>query len=107
MFGNYTQCMVVQELVHARLMAALHAQSSSSQAKAQSVQSSESFNVVLFVRDEAAGIVIGKQGFVLNQIRKQSGAKIYIMREHVKGQRPCILSGDLSHILRAEKHIFD
>merc|ERR1711988_783523 len=83
MIGNYNQCMVVQELVHGRLMAAWHEQGS--KAKDQKGELSDAFQVVLFVRAEAAGVVIGKQGFVLNQIRNQSGARIYLLREQVKG----------------------
>mmetsp|Transcript_43359 Transcript_43359/g.98407 ORF Transcript_43359/g.98407 Transcript_43359/m.98407 type:complete len:99 (-) Transcript_43359:61-357(-) len=49
---------------------------------------------------------MGKQGFVLGLIKKQSGAKITLLHEHVKGQRPCVLTGALQNVLRAERHIF-
>lgn len=62
---------------------------------------------MLFIRAEAAGVVIGKQGWVLNRIRKQSNARIQLLREELRGQRPCIIEGPLPNILRAEKHVFD
>jgi serine/threonine protein kinase/predicted RNA-binding protein YlqC (UPF0109 family) len=96
--GNYNQCVIVQELVHGRLTDALRVDGQ------QPVDRSE---VVLWVRAEAAGVVIGKQGFVLKQIRKQSGARIQLLRDQVKGQRPCILAGEMQSILRAERHVFD
>ena len=63
--------------------------------------------VMLFIRAEAAGVVIGKQGWVLNRVRKQSLARIQLLREELRGQRPCIIEGPLPNILRAEKHVFD
>jgi len=95
--GNYNQCVIVQEVVHARMVDAL---------RADKQEPNDQLEVVLFVRAEAAGVVIGKQGFVLNQIRKQSGVKIQLLREQVMGQRPCILTGMFPSILRAERHIF-
>ncbi|CAE6920188.1 unnamed protein product [Symbiodinium sp. CCMP2592] len=97
-FGTYNQCVIVQELVHGRLMDAL---------RAEGKEPTTETAVVLFVRAEAAGMVIGKQGWVLKQIRKQSNAKIQLLREEVRGQRPCIIEGELQSIIRAEKHVFD
>lgn len=48
-----------------------------------------SADVIVFVRSEAAGMVTGKQGFVVNQIRKQSGASVQLMRDEVQNTRPC------------------
>lgn len=96
MIGNYKQCKVAQELVHEQLANALHTDWQDTEAE-----------VLLLVRAEAAGVVTGKQGFVLNQIREQSGARIQLLREEVEGQRPCILTGTLQTLLRAEKHVFD
>merc|ERR1711908_40063 len=66
-----------------------------------------SVEVELFVRAEAAGVVIGKQGFVLQQIRRQSGAKIYLRKEEEEGLRPCQISGPLKNVLDAQKHVFE
>eukprot|EP00931_Biecheleriopsis_adriatica_P039178 TRINITY_DN22416_c0_g1_i2.p1 TRINITY_DN22416_c0_g1~~TRINITY_DN22416_c0_g1_i2.p1 ORF type:complete len:702 (+),score=160.23 TRINITY_DN22416_c0_g1_i2:85-2190(+) len=96
--GNYNQCVIVQELVIGRLMDAKRAEGQESTTETQ---------VVVLVRAEAAGMVIGKQGWVLRQIRKQSNAKIQLLREEVRGHRPCIIEGELQNILRAEKHVFD
>lgn len=63
--------------------------------------------VLLLIRAEAAGIVKGKQGFVLKQICEQSGAKVQLLEEEVRGQRPCIVTGALASVLAAEQHIFD
>jgi len=96
MIGNYRQCKAAQELVHEQL------------AKAQNADWQDTeVEVLLLVRAEAAGVVTGKQGFVLSQIREQSGASIQLLREEVEGQRPCILAGSLPSVLRAEKHVFD
>jgi len=98
--GNYNQCVIVQELVYGRLMDARRAESPGEEPAAET-------EVVVLVRAEAAGMVIGKQGWVLKQIRKQSNAKIQLLREEIRGQRPCIIEGELTNILRAEKHVFD
>ena len=97
-FGTYGQCVILQELVHGRLREAL---------RAEGKEPTTETAAVLFVRAEAAGMVIGKQGWMLKQIRKQSNAKIQLLREEVRGQRPCIIEGELQSILRAEKHVFD
>lgn len=96
--GTYYQCSVVQELVHGRMMQAQ---------RAEGKEPTGEISVTLFVRAEAAGVVIGKQGWVLGRVRKQSGAKINLLREEVRGQRPCIIEGFFQNVLQAEKHIFD
>lgn len=96
--GNYTQCAIVQELVRGRLADAL---------RAEGRELADRAEVILFVRAEAAGVVTGKQQFKLKQIRKESGAEIHLQPETVKGQRPCILVGPFSSILRAQRHVFD
>lgn len=96
--GTYNQCVILQELVHGRMMDAL---------RAEGHAPSDQSELVLMVRAEAAGVVIGKQGFMLKQIRERSGATITLLREQVQGQRPCILTGTLRDVLRAEKHVFD
>jgi len=98
--GNYFQCVMLQELLHGRLCDARPAEG-------QDGPSLRECEAVVLVRTEAAGVVIGKQGFVLKQIRKQSGARIQLLRELVKGHRPCILSGTLQSVFRAERHVFD
>lgn len=95
--GNYNQVAVVQEIVHSRVLEAC---------KQEGREAPVQVEVVLLVRAEAAGVVIGKQGFVLSQIRKQSGARIQLLHEQIKGQRPCVLAGELQNVLRAERHVF-
>eukprot|EP00435_Cladocopium_sp_Y103_P038644 s1112_g10.t1 len=73
--GTYYQCSVVQELVHGRMMQAQ---------RAEGKEPTGEISVTLFVRAEAAGVVIGKQGWVLGRVRKQSGAKINLLREEVR-----------------------
>lgn len=98
MLGNCGQCSVLQELLFGRFREAL---------RQEGQEPVDHFEVAMLVRAEGAGVVVGKQGFVINQIRKQSGAKIQLLREQIKGKRPCILSGSLQSILRAERHVFD
>lgn len=98
LLGSYAQCSIVQELVHSRLMDALRAPGSTP------VDHTE---LMLLVRTEAAGVVIGKQGFMLEQIRKRSGAAVKLLREQLQGQRPCILTGAAQDVMRAERHVFD
>lgn len=94
--GNYKQCKVAEQIVHEQLSTAM-------QVDWQDAQT----DIILFVRSEAAGMVTGKQGFVLNQIRKQSGAQLQLLRDEVQSTRPCIISGTLQSILKAQKHIFE
>jgi len=96
--GNYNQCLKVQQVVHRQIADVLRAEGQEPWGEAKAV---------LLVRAEAAGVVIGKQGFVLKQIGNQSGAKVQLLREELQGQRPCIITGELSSVLRAEKHVFD
>ncbi|CAJ1338578.1 unnamed protein product [Effrenium voratum] len=96
MIGSYKQCKVAQQLVHEQLSTAMQVEWQDAQA-----------DILVFVRSEAAGMVTGKQGFVLNQIRKQSGAQVQLLRDEVQSTRPCIISGTLQSILKAQKHIFE
>lgn len=96
--GKYSQCAIAQELLQRRLWDALHAEGQ---------EPCAGLEAVLLVRAEAAGVVIGKQGFCLQQIREQSGARIQLLREEVEGQRPCIIKGELQSLLQAQRHIFD
>jgi len=98
MLGNCVQCSVLQELLYSRLREAL---------LLEGHESPDRCEVALLIRAECAGVVVGKQGFVINKIRKQSGARLQLLREQVKSQRPCILTGSLQSILRAERHVFD
>lgn len=97
--GNCNQCLLVQEVLQRRLAEVVRAEGQGAAA--------DRLDLLLFIRTEAAGVVIGKQGFVLNQIRRQSGAQIQLRREEVKGQRPCLVSGILQNVVRAERHVFD
>jgi len=99
MIGNFKQCVIVQELVYEQLTGV----SSPNTAGGTEMD----IEVVLLIRGEAAGVVVGKQGFVLRQIRKQSGARVQLFREECQGQRPCVVAGPLQQVIRAERHIFD
>eukprot|EP00419_Tripos_fusus_P083682 CAMPEP_0172936012 /NCGR_PEP_ID=MMETSP1075-20121228/221803_1 /TAXON_ID=2916 /ORGANISM="Ceratium fusus, Strain PA161109" /LENGTH=577 /DNA_ID=CAMNT_0013797379 /DNA_START=150 /DNA_END=1880 /DNA_ORIENTATION=- len=94
--GTFRQCKVAQELVHERLAHASKADWRDTEAE-----------VLLLVRSEAAGVITGKQGFVLNQIREQSKATIQLLRDQVEGQRPLKIAGTLQSILLAERHVFE
>uniref|UniRef100_A0A7S2QNB2 K Homology domain-containing protein n=1 Tax=Zooxanthella nutricula TaxID=1333877 RepID=A0A7S2QNB2_9DINO len=97
--GTSSQCTVVQEVLFGRLAEALRAHGQPLAADRAAL--------LLFIRAEAAGVVVGKQGFVLRQIGQQSGASIELLREEVKRLRPCIITGTWQNVLRAERHVFD
>lgn len=94
--GTFRQCKVAQELVHERLAHASKADWRDTEAE-----------VLLLVRSEAAGVITGKQGYVLNQIREQSKATIQLLRDQVEGQRPLKIAGTLQSLLLAERHVFE
>lgn len=93
--GNYKQCKVAQELIHEQVAHALNAD-----------WRDQEVEVYILVRTEATGVVTGKQGFVLDRIRKHSGARIRLLRQEVEGQRPCVVSGSLQSVLRAQRFVF-
>jgi len=93
--GTYKQCKIAQELVHEQIANALKKDWRDQEAE-----------VLLFVRIEAAGVVTGKQGYVLDNIRKHSGARIQLLRQEVENQRPCIIAGTLQNVLRAQRLVF-
>jgi len=97
MIGTYQQCSTAQSLVYQQLAEA---------AQSQGTELNEA-TVMLMVRREAAGGVIGKQGACLKQIREQSNAKIQLSRDEVEGQRPCTITGDLRCVLEAERLIYE
>lgn len=99
LIGRYVQCMAVQKMIHERVIDASHIEG------AQQLDVEE--EVLLFIRAEAVGVVTGKMGFMVTQICQQSGAKIQLLHEEVKGQRPCLVTGKLQSVLLAERHIFD
>jgi len=94
--GNFKQCKVAQELVHEQIAIGLQKDWQDTLA-----------DVYLLVRKEAAGVVTGKRGFVLNQIKAQSGARIQLLQTEVEGQRLCRVQGTLTNVIRAERHVFD
>mmetsp|Transcript_115887 Transcript_115887/g.368468 ORF Transcript_115887/g.368468 Transcript_115887/m.368468 type:complete len:655 (-) Transcript_115887:3-1967(-) len=94
-FGNYKQCKLAQELVHEQIATAQDADWRDLETE-----------VYLLVRGEAAGVVTGKQGFVLDRIRKHSGARIQLLRQELEGQRPCMIAGNLQSVLRAQRLVF-
>lgn len=93
--GNYKQCKLAQEIVNEQVTSAQDEDWRDAQSE-----------VLLLVRAEAAGVVTGKQGFVLDRIRKHAGARIQLLRQEVEGQRPCIVSGTLQSVLRAQRLVF-
>merc|ERR1712032_571881 len=94
--GNCDQCVCVQELLYSRLAEAL---------RSEGQDLAGGTELLLLIREEAAGIVIGKRGFVLQQMRRQSGATIELYREEVQGQRHCIITGTLQNVIKAERHV--
>jgi len=97
MQGTYSQCAEAQGLVCEQMQDAAVALG----------QENVDTTSIFFIRKEAAGAVVGKQGAALRQIRELSGAKIQLAREEVEGQRPCSITGPLELILQAEKLIFE
>lgn len=96
--GNAQQCAMAQSLIHEQLVEA---------SAVAGAEFSGDVTAMLFIRKEAAGAVIGKQGAGLKQVREQSGAKIQLARDEVEGQRPCTISGGLAQVLKAEELIFN
>mmetsp|Transcript_3656 Transcript_3656/g.6527 ORF Transcript_3656/g.6527 Transcript_3656/m.6527 type:complete len:591 (-) Transcript_3656:99-1871(-) len=94
--GPYRQSKMAQMMIHEQLSTALQMDWQDAEAE-----------TILLVRAEAAGMVTGKQGYALNQIRKRSGARVQLLRDEVQGTRPCKISGNLQQILKAQKHIFE
>eukprot|EP00929_Paragymnodinium_shiwhaense_P113401 TRINITY_DN81692_c0_g1_i1.p1 TRINITY_DN81692_c0_g1~~TRINITY_DN81692_c0_g1_i1.p1 ORF type:complete len:743 (-),score=165.22 TRINITY_DN81692_c0_g1_i1:106-2334(-) len=102
--GNYKQCVMVQEFICKQIADKLRTEGAVSP---ETRDDSLEVEAVLLIRAEAAGVVIGKQGFVIKRLQKLSGARIQVQREEVEGQRPCVISGSLTSVLKAEMHIFD
>jgi len=96
--GTYNQCETAQTMLHGQLIEA-------SQAAGQDVGD---ITVVMLIRKEAAGAVIGKQGTGLKSIREQSGgARVQLAREELEGQRPVTITGPLTNVLVAERLVLD
>jgi len=95
--GKFSQVVTAQELLSQQLAEA---------ATAAGTELGE-VQVVFMVRKEAAGVVIGKQGASLTEIREKSGARIQLAREEAMGQRSCNISGSLEAVLQAETLIFE
>lgn len=95
--GKFGQVAAAQELLTQQL------------AEAATAAGSEpgEVQVMYLVRKEAAGVVIGKQGSTLTEIREKSGARIQLAREEAMGQRCCNISGSLEAVLQAETLIFE
>merc|ERR1719221_2341800 len=95
--GGYSQCVAAEQMLHAQIVEA---------AQAAGVDVGE-VTVVLFVRKEDAGAVIGKQGSSLKEVRETSGAKIQLAREEVEGLRPCQISGSFQNVAKAQQMIYE
>jgi len=98
LMGNFNQCSAVQNYVHKQIADAMRAEGQEPPAEIE---------VVLLVRAETAGVVIGKQGFKIKQIGKQSGANVKVLQEAVERQRPCVITGSFENVLSAERHVYD
>lgn len=96
--GTYDQAISAQGIVFEQLRAA-----ASLAGEAEVCE----LSVVFFIRREATGAVVGRQGASLTEIREQSGAKIKLEKEEVNGHRPCALAGTLASVVAAEKMVFD
>eukprot|EP00928_Gymnodinium_smaydae_P073916 TRINITY_DN57016_c0_g1_i1.p1 TRINITY_DN57016_c0_g1~~TRINITY_DN57016_c0_g1_i1.p1 ORF type:complete len:708 (+),score=69.65 TRINITY_DN57016_c0_g1_i1:146-2125(+) len=93
--GSYVQCEQAQSMFAGYLADAM---------RAQNLQLRD-VTVIVFVRKEVVGAIIGKQGTTLQRLRKQSGAKMWVLREEVDAKQPCIITGTLSSVQLAEKLI--
>eukprot|EP00448_Togula_jolla_P010872 CAMPEP_0170610316 /NCGR_PEP_ID=MMETSP0224-20130122/22592_1 /TAXON_ID=285029 /ORGANISM="Togula jolla, Strain CCCM 725" /LENGTH=825 /DNA_ID=CAMNT_0010935679 /DNA_START=23 /DNA_END=2496 /DNA_ORIENTATION=- len=61
------------------------------------------YSVVMILRQEACGSVIGKGGTVINELRRGSGARIKMSDDGAQNLRPCFIDGTipaLQHALR-------
>eukprot|EP00401_Gymnodinium_catenatum_P063228 CAMPEP_0117540544 /NCGR_PEP_ID=MMETSP0784-20121206/43555_1 /TAXON_ID=39447 /ORGANISM="" /LENGTH=622 /DNA_ID=CAMNT_0005337205 /DNA_START=151 /DNA_END=2016 /DNA_ORIENTATION=+ len=91
--GTYPEAAHAQSLIYDALVEA---------AKASSQDVAE-VCVIFFIRREAAGVVIGKQGATMKGVREKALARIHLVREEVEGQRPCFITGSLEAVLQTEK----
>mmetsp|Transcript_44568 Transcript_44568/g.100845 ORF Transcript_44568/g.100845 Transcript_44568/m.100845 type:complete len:671 (+) Transcript_44568:1-2013(+) len=97
LIGSLEQCSHAQNIIYEQLL----------EAAQQAEMKITEVEVIFFIRPEAAGAVIGKQGASLKLIREQSGAKIQLDREPVEGHRACRIKGVFESVLQAEKQIFE
>lgn len=96
--GTYNQCEAAQTILHGQIVEAAHAAG----------QDFGDVVVVMLIRKEGAGAVIGKQGAGLKTIREQSGgARVQLAREELGGQRPVTITGPLTNVLAAERLVFE
>jgi len=96
--GTYNQCEAAQTMLHGQLVEASEAAG----------QEFGDVAVVMLIRKEAAGAVIGKQGTGLKTIREQSGgARVQLAREELEGQRPITITGPLTNVLAAERLVLE
>lgn len=63
--------------------------------------------VILLMRSEAAGAVIGKQGQGLVSLRESTSCKVEVGRAEVSGHRPVRIHGALQSVLQCEKMVHD
>mmetsp|Transcript_3209 Transcript_3209/g.5704 ORF Transcript_3209/g.5704 Transcript_3209/m.5704 type:complete len:762 (-) Transcript_3209:12-2297(-) len=97
MIGTYAACEHAQRFLHKHLSEEMDKQG----------QSVKDVTVMLLVRKDAAGVVIGKQGAGLESIHRESGARVHVLRDEVENQRPCTITGPLDIVLKAEKLVRD
>lgn len=102
MSGNYESCVVAQSIVQQQIVESAQAQ----------LLDIGDCTVIVLVRHDCAGAVIGKAGANLNDIRNSTGVKVKMQSKdeaaHVDdGFRDCTLTGDFQQVLQAERVIAD
>mmetsp|Transcript_31678 Transcript_31678/g.89265 ORF Transcript_31678/g.89265 Transcript_31678/m.89265 type:complete len:755 (-) Transcript_31678:157-2421(-) len=74
---------------------------------ASGVQDTRPYAATMFLRKEACGAVIGKQGVGITRLREQTGVKILLSDSEVNGLRPCNMEGLAASVMQAERLIHD
>jgi len=57
--------------------------------------------IIFYIKSGAIGIVVGKGGQQVKEIREATGTKVNVEREEINGQRPCIISGLHDQVMQA------
>jgi len=96
--GTYCQAESAQTMIWEQLQAA---------AQEANEEPPANMNVILFIRKEAVGAVLGKQGARLRAFEQRSSATIKMAKHEVQAHRSASINGCLHTILMAEKLIVD
>jgi len=78
-----------------------------SEAAAASGVSVDIVRVIFCIRADLVGFLIGKGAQGLKRIREQSGTKLTVRQDETHNHRPCIIEGELSNVLEAERLIVE